>query len=77
VFQGRGFFEEVDHPVVGSKRYPSLPFRLRSHQAPWFTRPAPLLGEHNDELLHEAGLDDEERATLHADKVVGTVPLGL
>ncbi|HEY8546170.1 MAG TPA: CoA transferase [Acidimicrobiales bacterium] len=75
---GRGFFEEVDHPVVGPKRYPSLPFRLRSRgDEPWHTRPAPLLGQHNDEVLGELGLDAEALARLREEQVIGEVPLGL
>ena len=78
LFGGRGFFEEVDHPVVGPKRYPSLPIRLRSRGSePWFTRPAPLLGQHNDEVLAEAGLDAQARARLRDERVIGEVPLGL
>jgi crotonobetainyl-CoA:carnitine CoA-transferase CaiB-like acyl-CoA transferase len=78
LFRARGFFEEVDHPVVGPKRYPSLPFRLRSRgDAPWFTRPAPLLGQHNDEVLAEAGFGPDDRARLRDEQVIGEVPLGL
>ena len=37
-------------------------------------RPAPLLGEHNRELLSELGLTDEEIAALEADGVIGDAP---
>jgi crotonobetainyl-CoA:carnitine CoA-transferase CaiB-like acyl-CoA transferase len=77
LFAARGYFEEVDHPVVGPKRYPSLPFRLASHTGPWFTRPAPLLGQHNDEVLSELGFDAAGRERLRAEQVIGEVPLGL
>jgi crotonobetainyl-CoA:carnitine CoA-transferase CaiB-like acyl-CoA transferase len=77
LFEARGYFEEVDHPVVGRKRYPSLPFRLASHTGPWLTRPAPLLGQHNDEVLGELGFDAEALARLRAEQVIGEVPLGL
>jgi len=77
LFADRGYFEEVDHPVVGRKRYPSLPFRLASHRGPWFTRPAPLLGQHNDEVLGELGFGAEDLARLREDRVIGEVPLGL
>ena len=77
LFTARGYFEEVDHPVVGRKRYPSLPIRLASHTGPWFTRPAPLLGQHNDEVLAELGFDADGLAQLRAEQVIGEVPLGL
>jgi crotonobetainyl-CoA:carnitine CoA-transferase CaiB-like acyl-CoA transferase len=77
LFTARGYFEEVDHPVVGRRRYPSLPFRLASHAGPWFTRPAPLLGQHNDEVLAELGLDAGDLARLRDEQVIGEVPLGL
>jgi crotonobetainyl-CoA:carnitine CoA-transferase CaiB-like acyl-CoA transferase len=77
LFAARGYFEEVDHPVVGPKRYPSLPFRLASHRGPWFTRPAPLLGQHNDEVLAELGFDADGLARLRDEQVIGEVPLGL
>jgi crotonobetainyl-CoA:carnitine CoA-transferase CaiB-like acyl-CoA transferase len=77
IFAARGYFEEVDHPVVGRKRYPALPFRLASRTGPWFTRPAPLLGQHNDEVLRELGFDDDMLRSLRDDQVIGEVPLGL
>jgi CoA:oxalate CoA-transferase len=42
----RGFFQEIDHPVAGTARYPGAPFRVGD--APWTTNRAPLLGEHNE-----------------------------
>jgi CoA:oxalate CoA-transferase len=45
----RDYFKEVDHPVVGRLTYPGAPFRLS--QTPWQAGRAPLLGEHNEEIL--------------------------
>lgn len=46
----RGYFVEVDHPVVGRQTYPGAPYRLSD--TPWrIRRPTPTLGEHNDEVL--------------------------
>ncbi|EUA51189.1 formyl-CoA transferase domain protein [Mycobacterium xenopi 3993] len=39
-------------------------------------RPAPLLGEHNDELLAELGVTREEIADLEVDGVIGRAPVG-
>jgi crotonobetainyl-CoA:carnitine CoA-transferase CaiB-like acyl-CoA transferase len=48
--QARGFFEELDHPVVGRHGIPSLPFRLVGHPAGWYRTPPPTLGQHNEEI---------------------------
>jgi crotonobetainyl-CoA:carnitine CoA-transferase CaiB-like acyl-CoA transferase len=37
-------------------------------------RGAPRLGEHNDELLREAGYDDAQIAALKAKKVISEAP---
>ncbi len=73
----RAFWEEVTHPIVGPKRFPAWPMRYSSRSVPWFRRPAPLLGQHNDEVLSAAGLSNDELAALSADGVTGTTPVGL
>ena len=47
--EARGFFEEVDHPVIGRLK---VPFRLMNMSASpaLYQLPAPLLGQHNDEV---------------------------
>ena len=46
----REFFVGIDHPVAGKVRYPGAPYKLTA--TPWSLRyPAPLLGEHNEEIL--------------------------
>ena len=51
----RKFFREVSHPVAGKVTLPGAPFVFS--EAPWSVgRPAPRLGEHNDEVFREAGL---------------------
>jgi crotonobetainyl-CoA:carnitine CoA-transferase CaiB-like acyl-CoA transferase len=70
----RGFFEEIEHPVVGRQPVPGVPFRYAS-VARWLSRPAPTLGQHNRELLGGLlGLDDAEIAALEAEGVIGTRP---
>lgn len=69
--QARGFFEEVDHPVAGRSRLSTLPFSLSRGPERVHTRPAPLLGEHNAELLGELGLTPDEIARLEVDGVIG------
>jgi crotonobetainyl-CoA:carnitine CoA-transferase CaiB-like acyl-CoA transferase len=73
-FRHRGFHEEVDHPVVGRKLLPTMPFRFASRER-WTRRRAPLLGEHNVEILTELGVTDDELAALEATHVIGTRPL--
>jgi len=48
-FNERGFWVEISHPVAGTFKYPGPP--LRMSEGGWqVRRPAPLLGEHNDEI---------------------------
>ena len=70
----RGFFEEVEHPVNAAAPHSTLPFRLSRGPQRVHARPAPLLGEHNHELLGELGLSAAEIAGLEADGVIGRAP---
>jgi crotonobetainyl-CoA:carnitine CoA-transferase CaiB-like acyl-CoA transferase len=61
----RGFFVEVEHPVVGTVRQPAGAALMTA--TPWRTRRAPLLGEHTDDVLSEViGLDAGEIDGLRA-----------
>jgi crotonobetainyl-CoA:carnitine CoA-transferase CaiB-like acyl-CoA transferase len=68
--EARQFFVEIDHPKVGLLKYPSRPYR--SSAIPWQVEmPAPLLGQHNEELFcGELGLTHEELADLRRGGVV-------
>ena len=46
----RGFFQQIDHPVAGPLTYPGFQFRM-SGTPMQAVRPAPLLGEHNEQIL--------------------------
>lgn len=49
-FKERGFWVEVEHPVTGKQKYPGDPVNMESTR--WGVRtPAPLLGQHNEEIL--------------------------
>lgn len=45
----KGYWAEVDHPLAGTLTYPGAPFRLS--ETPYAVRRAPLLGEHQEEVL--------------------------
>lgn len=73
--EARGFFRELDHPVTGPTRYPTWPTGHQAYARPPHSRTAPLLGEHNQEVLREnLGLDDAEIAELTEAKIIGTRP---
>jgi crotonobetainyl-CoA:carnitine CoA-transferase CaiB-like acyl-CoA transferase len=73
----RHFWEEVTHPLVGAMRFPGWPMRFSSRSGPWHQRPAPLLGQHTDEVLRELGMTGEELTALRADEIVGDRPATL
>lgn len=75
-FVARRYYETLDHQVIGERAYPSLPFRYASVDR-WLRTPAPMLGEHNHEILAELGLSDAEIAALEAADLIGQTPLGL
>jgi crotonobetainyl-CoA:carnitine CoA-transferase CaiB-like acyl-CoA transferase len=67
--QARGFFRELDHPEAGPQLYPTAPHQ--SHVMRWAGRPAPLLGQHNEEVYRgELGLAPQELARLAAAGVI-------
>jgi crotonobetainyl-CoA:carnitine CoA-transferase CaiB-like acyl-CoA transferase len=72
--QFRGFFEDVEHPVTGTARHSTMPMRFSRRPELFHTRHAPLLGEHNDEVLRALGLSDDEMAALETDGVIGRTP---
>lgn len=70
----RRFFEHVAHPVNVAAPQSTLPVTLPNGPGHFRRRPAPLLGEHNYELLREIGVTDAEIAELEDDGVIGTAP---
>jgi crotonobetainyl-CoA:carnitine CoA-transferase CaiB-like acyl-CoA transferase len=54
-FNDRGFWVSQEHPVAGSIKQPGPPMKLG--ETPWkLRRPAPMLGQHNSEILNRAML---------------------
>ena len=69
----RGFYQWVDHSVIGVYPYPSWPWRF-SRTEPSIRRAAPRFAEHNHEVLAELGYDDEQIAELYALEITSDVP---
>ena len=70
----RGFFEEVEHPVNARTPHSTLPFTSSRGPDHVHVQPAPLLGQHNRELLSELGLSDKDIDELEAKGVIGSAP---
>jgi crotonobetainyl-CoA:carnitine CoA-transferase CaiB-like acyl-CoA transferase len=51
-YQFRQFFTDVNHPVLGSAMYPTVPYKLSETPAR-IAMPAPLLGQHSQACLAE------------------------
>jgi len=64
-FKERGFFVEWEHPVVGKLTYPGAPYQFSA--TPWAVRcPAPLLGQHNEEIYcQRLGYSPEDLASMY------------
>jgi len=73
--RARGFFEAVDHSLVGEQYYPTWPVRMSAGPARVWSGPAPTLGQHTAEVLGELGVDAAELARLEAEHVIGTTPV--
>ena len=74
--KARGFFEEIEHPIVGAHPIPGAPFRYETVDR-WNRTPTPTMGQHNREVLAELGLSEAELNQLEADEVIGYRPKGL
>lgn len=68
--RSRSLFEVEDHPLSGGHEIPMLPFRY-SRVDRWLRSPAPTLGQHNDEILAEVGLDPAAIQRLRQAGIVG------
>jgi crotonobetainyl-CoA:carnitine CoA-transferase CaiB-like acyl-CoA transferase len=69
----RGFFADLAHPVTGSHRFDGAPFCFDGERGYDDWRPAPMLGEHNHEVLGSVlGLPGDEVDWLTALGVLAT-----
>jgi crotonobetainyl-CoA:carnitine CoA-transferase CaiB-like acyl-CoA transferase len=66
-FRGRGFWAKANHAELGEIEFPGRPFIMQ--KGGWeLRRPAPLLGEHTEEVLSEAGLSPAQIAAAQGRK---------
>jgi len=49
-YAARGYFVEVEHPEAGKYKYAGWPYQMTA-SPPCACRPAPLLGQHNQEVI--------------------------
>ena len=67
-----GFWQWLERPFIGRYLAPSAPYRLDGVSPP-LARPAPTLGQHNQEVLSERlGLGAAEVERLERERVIGT-----
>jgi crotonobetainyl-CoA:carnitine CoA-transferase CaiB-like acyl-CoA transferase len=67
--KSRGFFAVLDHPQAGTVTCPGAPYKFSV--TPWeIRRPAPLLGEHNQEVYRGLGISEPELLALASSGVV-------
>jgi len=67
----RAYYQELEHPITGSHRYPGWPFRITPGPVGQHRSSPPTLGQHNDEILRSLGFSEDELATLRKDRVIG------
>jgi len=68
-FQERGAWATVEHPVMGKVTVPGRPILMS--EGPWrITRPAPLLGQDNEEVLGRLGYGRQDLVRLRAAGVI-------
>jgi crotonobetainyl-CoA:carnitine CoA-transferase CaiB-like acyl-CoA transferase len=68
-YEARGFWQALDHPAVGTARYPGLPYHLTGIELP--SERAPVPGEHTESVLREVlGLSSEQVDSYRAQEVI-------
>ena len=72
----RGTFVEVNHPQVGPRMYPGMPWKMS--ETPGLVHwSSPTLGEHNYQIYHQLlGLSTSQISNLEQSGVIGTKPTG-
>jgi crotonobetainyl-CoA:carnitine CoA-transferase CaiB-like acyl-CoA transferase len=74
----RGFWETVEHPIVGSYRCTGMPFTFAGRHRRWARTPPPMYGQHTTEVLTGVlGLTLDELAELRTAGAISDRPAGL
>ena len=71
----RDYYQEFEHPVTGTHRYPGWPFTMTPGPRRHHRFAPPTLGQHNDEILRRVSVTDDELAGLRARRVIGETAL--
>ncbi|HAA94102.1 MAG TPA: hypothetical protein DHW65_01365 [Dehalococcoidia bacterium] len=69
-FAARNYFVDIDHPTLGTLKYPGAPFEMSA--TPWEAQsPAPTIGQHNQEVLGQRlGYSSEDLAQMRATDII-------
>ncbi len=67
--QHLGAFTEIEHPKAGKIQVTNIPFRMSATPGK-ITRPAPLAGQHSEEILREIGLSEEAIGALKSKNTI-------
>jgi CoA:oxalate CoA-transferase len=68
--QAREMIVEIEHPVAGRLKMPGVPIKL-SETPGGIERPAPLLGQHTEEILYELfGMSSDQVQDFRRRKVI-------
>ncbi len=73
--EAREYYQKLEHPITGVHRYPGWPFRIVPGPGRHHRCAPPTLGQHNNEILRELGLSDDEIGALRVRRVIGDRPL--
>ncbi len=73
----RDYWIDTVHPEVGFQRWEGLAWSFSETQPPSRARAAARFAEHNDEVLRELGITDEELTSLRERKVIADEPAQL
>jgi formyl-CoA transferase len=70
-FEERGIFQHIDHPQRGDFKMASWPVKMSGNNVP--VKSAPLLGEHNEQVLTEwLGMSKDDVKRMKDDGIVGS-----
>jgi crotonobetainyl-CoA:carnitine CoA-transferase CaiB-like acyl-CoA transferase len=62
-------FTEIEHPKAGKIKVTNIPFRMSGTPGS-IRRPAPLIGQHSEEILREIGLSEEAIGALKSRQAI-------